>query len=163
MRPGAVGCAPVPHRRETPSRRELKRRLGSGTAKYVVNPVVRGLFCVGLPAPGIAILETIGRKSGEPRRNPVTNGLDDEVFWIVAEHGRRANYVRNIETNPNVRVRIGRRWREGTARLVPDDDPRKRLRYIVSKHPITRLSTATVRLMQTDLMTIRIDLNGEDA
>ena len=47
--------------------------------------------------------------------------------------------------------------------LVPDDDPRKRLRYIVSKHPITRLSTATVRLMQTDLMTIRIDLNGADA
>ena len=36
-------------------------------------------------------------------------------------------------------------------------------RYIVSRHPITRLNTATVRLMQTDLMTIRIDLNGEDA
>ena len=98
----------------------MKRRLASGTAKYVVNPIVRGLFRVGLPAPGIAILETIGRKSGQPRRNPVTNGLDDGVFWIVAEHGRRANYVRNIEANPNVRVRIGRRWREGTARLVPD-------------------------------------------
>jgi deazaflavin-dependent oxidoreductase (nitroreductase family) len=153
----------VPHPNETPSGHELKRRLASGTAKYVVNPIVRGLFRFGLPAPGIAILETIGRKSGEPRRNPVTNGLQDGVFWIVAEHGRRANYVRNIEANPRVRVRVGRRWHQGSAWVVPDDDPRERLRYINSTHPITRLSTATVRLLQTDLLTLRIDLNREDA
>ena len=145
-----------------PSRPETKRKLASGTAKYVVNPVVRGLFRLGLPAPGIAILETTGRKSGQPRRNPVTNGLDDGVFWIVAEHGRRASYVRNIEANPRVRVRTGRRWRTGAARPVPDDEPRERLRYIASRHPIARLSTATVRLMQTDLLTIRIDLDSED-
>jgi deazaflavin-dependent oxidoreductase (nitroreductase family) len=143
-------------------RRETKRRLASRTAKYLVNPIVRGLFRLGLPAPGTAILETTGRKSGQPRRTPVTNGLDDGVFWIVAEHGRRASYVRNIEANPRVRVRIGRRWRTGTARLVPDDDPRERLHHIVSRQPIARLNTATVRLMQTDLLTIRIDLNGEE-
>ncbi len=129
----------------------------------MVNPIVRGLFRLGLPAPGTAILETIGRKSGEPRRNPVTNGRDDGVFWIVAEHGRRASYVRNIEANPRVRVCVGRRWHQGIARVVPDDDPRERLRYINSRRPITRLSTATVRLLQTELMTVRIDLNGEDA
>ena len=144
-----------------PGRRETKRRLASGLATYAVNPVVRGLFRIGVPAPGTAILETVGRKSGQPRRNPVTNGLDDRVFWIVAEHGRRASYVRNIEANPRVRIYVGRRWREGTARLVPDDDPRERLRYIGSRRPVTRLNTATVRLMQTDLMTVRIDLDGE--
>ena len=142
-----------------PSRNETKRRLASGTAKYVVNPIVRGLFRLGLPAPGTAILETTGRKSGRPRRNPVTNGLDGGVFWIVAEHGRRASYVRNIEANPRVRLRIGRRWRTGTARLVPDDDPRERLRSIASRRPIARLSTATVRVMQTDLLTIRVELD----
>ena len=143
-----------------PDRSDTKRRLASGTAKYVINPVVRGLFRLGLPAPGTAILETTGRKSGQPRRNPVTNGLDDGVFWIVAEHGRRASYVRNIEANPHVRLRIGRGWREGTARLVPDDDPRERLRYIASRRPITRVHTTTVRIMQTDLLTIRVELNG---
>ena len=117
---------------------------------------------MGLPAPGTAILETLGRKSGKPRRNPVTNGLDGGVFWIVAEHGRRASYVRNIDANPRVRLRVGRRWHDGDARLVPEDDPRERLRYINSRHPVTRLSTATVRLLQTDLMTIRIDLKEED-
>jgi deazaflavin-dependent oxidoreductase (nitroreductase family) len=141
-------------------RRETKRRIATGSAKYIVSPIVRGLFRLGLPAPGTAILETIGRKSGRPRLTPVTNGLDGGVFWIVAEHGRRASYVRNIQANPSVRVRPGRRWRAGTARLVPDDDPRKRLKQIVSRRPIARLNTATVRLMQTDLLTIRIDLNG---
>ena len=142
-----------------PDPQETKRALASGTAKYLVNPIVRGLFRVGLPAPGIAILETIGRKSGQPRRNPVTNGLEDGAFWIVAEHGRRASYVRNIEASPHVRIRVGRRWHNGTARLLPDDDPRERLRHINAIHPITRLSTATVRLVQTDLLTIRVDLN----
>lgn len=146
---------------ETPSGLERKRRLATGAAKYAVNPLVRGLFRLGLPAPGTAILETIGRKSGEPRRNPVTNGLDGGVFWIVAEHGQRANYVRNIEANPRVRVRVGRRWHSGSARAVPDDDPRERLRFISSRHAIARLNTATVRLMQTDLLTIRIDLDDE--
>jgi deazaflavin-dependent oxidoreductase (nitroreductase family) len=140
------------------SRRETKRRLASGTAKYAFNPVVRALFRLGLPAPGTAILETTGRRSGQPRRNPVTNGLDGGVFWIVAEHAHRARYVRNIEADPRVRVRIGRRWHKGTARLIPDDDPLERLRYIASRHPIARLNTATVRLMQTALLTIRIDL-----
>ena len=144
------------------NRHEVKRRFASGTAKYVVNPVVRGLFRLGLPAPGIAILETTGRKSGQPRRNPVTNGLDGGEFWIVAEHGRRASYVRNIEANPRVRVRVGPRWHEGTARILPEDDPRDRLRYIGSKHPIARLSAATVRLLETELMTIRIDLDNEE-
>ena len=143
-----------------PSRRELKRKLASGTARYVFNPIVRGLFRVGLPAPGTAILETIGRKSGQPRRNPVTNGLVDGVFWIVAEHGRRASYVRNLEANPGVRVRVGKRWLSGTARLVPEDDPRERLRYITSRRPITRLNTTTVRLLQTNLVTVRIDLDN---
>jgi deazaflavin-dependent oxidoreductase (nitroreductase family) len=150
----------MPERPEHRSRREIKRRFASGTARYVVNPIVRGLFRAGLPAPGIAILETTGRKSGVPRRNPVTNGLDDGVFWIVAEHGRRAGYVRNIEANPRVRVRAGGRWHEGTARPLPDDDPRDRLRYIASRRATTRLSATTVRLLQTDLLTIRIDLDA---
>lgn len=43
-----------------------------------------------------------------------------------------------------------------------DDDPRERLRYIASRRPIVRLNTATVRVMQTALLTVRIDLNGEE-
>lgn len=140
--------------------REAKRRIATGLAKYVVNPVAKGMYRLGLRAPGTAILETTGRKSGQPRRTPVTNGLDGDVFWIVTEHGRRAAYVLNIEANPRVRVRTGLGWRSGTAHVVPDDDPRARLRHIASLRPITRINTATVRLMQTDLLTVRIELDS---
>ncbi len=96
---------------------------------------MKALYRLGIPAPGTAILETIGRKSGEPRRTPVTNGLDGDVFWIVTEHGHRAAYVLNIEANPRVRIRTRRGWRSGTAAILPDDDPRERLRYINSAAP----------------------------
>jgi deazaflavin-dependent oxidoreductase (nitroreductase family) len=139
--------------------RERKRRFASGLAKYGANPVAKGLYRVGLPAPGTAILETVGRKSGQPRTTPVTNGLDGDVFWIVAEHGRRAAYVLNIEANPRVRVRTGRGWRTGTAVILPDDDPRERLRHIAGLRRVAAVNTATVRAMQTDLLTVRVDLD----
>ena len=48
-------------------------------------------------------------------------------LWIVAEHGRHAAYVQNIEANPRVRVLVAGRRRSGSAHLVQDDDPRQRL------------------------------------
>ena len=138
-----------------------KRRVTTTLAKYLVNPLVRGLFRLGVPAPGTAILETLGRKSGQPRRTPVTNGLAGDTFWIVTEHGRRASYVRNIEANPRVRVKVGQHWRPGTAALMPDDDPRARLKAIAHARPSSRIHTATVRLMQTELLTVRIDLDHD--
>ena len=140
--------------------RERKRRVASALAKYGANPVAKGLYRIGVPVPGTAILETAGRKSGLPRTTPVTNGLDGDVFWIVAEHGRRAASVRNIEADPRVRVRAGLTWRKGTARILADDDSVERLRYIGSLRRIARLNTATVRAMQTDLLTIRVDLDS---
>ena len=134
---------------------DRKRRWVTKLQVKVLNPPIKALAARGL-APGVALLETIGRKSGEPRRTPVSKGLDraTNTFWIVAEFGRRAAYVRNIEANPRVRLRIGRRWRTGVATVLADDDPRARQREHVSK-----LNAATVRAMGTDLLTIRIDLD----
>ena len=130
-----------------------KRRLTTALGKYVFNPVVKAGVASGLLR-GWAILETTGRRSGKRRRTPVGNGLQGDTFWIVAEHGRRAGYVRNIETDPRVRVRIGRRWHAGTAHVLPDDDPRERQRAIGR-----RINAIAVRAMGTDLLTIRVDLD----
>lgn len=125
--------------------------------KYLVNPPVRALCAAGLVPRTYALLETTGRRTGRPRRNPVGNGLDGDTFWIVAEHGRRADYVRNLEADPRVRVKIGRRWRTGTATVLPDDDPRARLDRVGR-----RLNGLAVRALGTDLLTIRIDLDPVD-
>lgn len=138
-----------------------KRRFATGLAKYAFNPIVRTLFRLGVPVPGTAILETVGRRSGQARRTPVTDGLDGQTFWIVAEHGAGAAYVRNIEANPRVRVRIGRKWRTGTARALPGDDPQARLKAIRRTRRRSTVNAATVALMQTDLLTLRVDLDPE--
>jgi deazaflavin-dependent oxidoreductase (nitroreductase family) len=119
---------------------------------------VRVLFALGLPAPGTAILETTGRRSGKPRRTPVTDGRDGDVFWIVAEHGRAAGYVRNIEADPHVRVKTGRHWRRGTAVVTPEEDPRARL-AILRRNARTRLNARTIERMGTDLLVVRVDLD----
>ena len=134
--------------------RERKRRTSSWIAKRLVNPWMRWMLERGIAPRSHALLETTGRKSGLPRRTPVGNGLRGEHFWIVTEHGHRAAYVRNIQANPRVRVKVGRRWYSGTAQLVPDDDPRERMRIL--RRP---LNDSIVRLIGTEQLTIRIDLD----
>jgi deazaflavin-dependent oxidoreductase (nitroreductase family) len=131
-----------------------KRRLSTALGKYAINPAVKWAVEHGIAPPTYAILETTGRKSGRPRRTPVGNGLDGDTFWIVAEHGWRAGYVRNIEADRRVRIRVGRRWRTGRAQVVPEDDPRRRQRTIG-----LRFNAAVVRAMGTDLLTVRVDLD----
>lgn len=133
-----------------------KRAIVRLVQKYLVNPPVRAALRLGVLPPTHALLETVGRRTGRPVQNPVGNGLadDGQTFWIVAEHGRRAGYVRNIEANPRVRVRIGRTWHTGGAELCPEDDPDARLRAI--GRPI---NARMVRAMGTELLTIKITLD----
>ena len=133
-----------------------KRELVTAFQTRLLNPFVRRAIERGVCPPGWAVLETTGRRSGLPRRTPVGDGRRGDTFWIVAEHGRRAGYVRNIEANPRVRVLTGSRWRTGTAHVVPDDDPRERQRQL------GRLNALGVRAMGTELLTVRIDLDPED-
>ena len=127
-----------------------KRRISRALGRYVVNPVVK---LVAGYVPWWALLETTGRRSGRPWRNPVGNGLNGDTFWIVAEHGHQAGYVRNIKSNPRVRLRVGGRWRSGVAHVLEDDDARERQRTL------RPFNAAFVRLMGTDLLTIRVDLD----
>ncbi|CAN5201938.1 nitroreductase family deazaflavin-dependent oxidoreductase [soil metagenome] len=128
-----------------------KRTFSSGLAKYAINPFAK---LVAGYIPGWALLETTGRRTGNPVRNPVGDGLRGSTFWIVAEHGSRSHYVRNILANPRVRIRARGRWRTGTARVLAEDDPRERQRRLGG------LNAAFVRLMGTDLLTIRVDLDA---
>ena len=137
-----------------------KRRFTTALGKYLVNPVVKAAVSLRVAPPTYAILETTGRTSGLPRRNPVGNGLDGDTFWLVAEHGHRAQYVRNIAADPRVRVQVRGRWRTGTAHPLPDDDPRERLRKIGRRNLGLRVNGAVVQLMGTDLLTVRIDLDS---
>ncbi|MDT5348474.1 MAG: hypothetical protein QOH91_1761 [Mycobacterium sp.] len=123
----------------------LKRQLVHRVQRLVVNPIGRQL--------PVTMLETTGRKSGQPRRTAVGGKVIDNQFWMVSEHGEHSDYVRNIKANPAVRVRVGGKWRNGTAHLLADDDAKERLRKL------PRVNSAVVRVMASDLLTIRVDLD----
>ena len=110
----------------------MKQRIVHALQKYFLNPPIKIALAIGVPLPGYALLETTGLKSGKSRRTPVGNGRIRNQFWLVAEHGRKARYVRNIERDPHVRLKLreGLRyhWHTGTAHLLPEDDPRERQR-----------------------------------
>ena len=141
----------------------MKLRLVRGLQRFAVNPAIRQLFRLGIVPPGMALLETTGRRTGQPRRVPVGDGRVGDEFWIVVEHGHRAAYVRNLVADPRVRVQsregLRLRWRSGTAHVLEDDDPRERQRIIARGHPMRRANAAAVRVMGVDLLTVRIDLD----
>ena len=140
----------------------LKRRIVGPLQRYLINPPIRALLSLGILPFGYALIETTGRRTGEPRRTPVGNGLVGDTFWIVSEHGHQAGYVRNLLQDPRVRIKVRRGirpvWREGVAHVLNDDDPYARQRFISRWHPLGTLNSAVVRLMGSDLLTIRIDL-----
>ncbi|MFF4957352.1 nitroreductase family deazaflavin-dependent oxidoreductase [Streptomyces sp. NPDC001222] len=126
---------------------DLKYRAVTALQRHVVNPVQRRM-------PLQTLLETTGRVSGLPRRTPLGGRRIGDSFWLVSEHGEKSQYIRNIQADPRVRVRIGGRWYPGTAHPLPDDDARARLRTL------PRLNSTAVQALGTQLLTVRVDLDA---
>ena len=127
-----------------------------------IDPAVRLVWRARIPIPGDALLETTGRRTGRRRRTPVCDGRDGETFWLVAQRGRSADWVRNIEIDPRVRIRTsgrGATWRTGTAHILDGDDAEERRRILSRSGPMRRLCHCTSATMDTDPLTIRIDLD----
>lgn len=118
--------------------------------RYVLNPPIKLAVRTGL-IPGYVLVETVGRRSGKRRVNVVGMHVEGSTGWVVAEQGRHAGYVRNIEAHPDVRVRRRGRWHPARAVAVPDDDPEARLALFSRSH------ATSVRRFGTELLTIRFD------
>jgi deazaflavin-dependent oxidoreductase (nitroreductase family) len=94
---------------------DAKDRIIYPLEKRVVNPIVLLAWDLGLPPPGDALLETAGRRTGQPRRTPVCDGLDGDTFWLVAQRGRRADWVQNIAANSARPGQVPQRFRRRLA------------------------------------------------
>ncbi|WP_433567454.1 nitroreductase/quinone reductase family protein [Nocardia sp. CA-151230] len=156
----ALALANIPLTIAWPSR---KRAVVAAFQRYLLNPVVRLLFRIGFVPFGYALVETVGRRTGRRYRTPVGNGSAGDVFWIIAEHGYRAGYVRNLMADPTVRVKLRQGWRfvwrTGRATVLPDEDPLERQRRLARWRPLRILNAIMVRALGADLLVIRIDLD----
>jgi deazaflavin-dependent oxidoreductase (nitroreductase family) len=139
--------------------RPVKRRYEILFGRYTANPMIRGLFKAGITPPGMALVETRGRRTGALRHTPIMCAADGDTIWLIAQHGRHAGWVLNFEANPHVRVRRGRHWRTGTVELLPDDDVKARIATFSSSAVGRAVTAATFRALESQPVTVRIQLD----
>lgn len=100
--------------------RRRRRRARHRIFWRLVNPPTRLL--AGF-APWWVLLETTGRRTRKRRTTPLARGpVDGEVVWLTSVHGRHATWVRNLETEPEVRIKLSGRWHRGHATIHDYDD-----------------------------------------
>ncbi|TMM16384.1 MAG: nitroreductase family deazaflavin-dependent oxidoreductase [Actinobacteria bacterium] len=71
------------------------------------------------------LLTTIGRRTGQPRTNPLLFMRDDDNFVVVASNGGRAEppaWYLNLQAEPKATVRDGRRRFDVVAEMPADDE-----------------------------------------
>jgi deazaflavin-dependent oxidoreductase (nitroreductase family) len=124
------------------------------TLEWVSNRLIRRALRAGIAPRAFALLETTGCRTGLARHTPVGNGLDGNTFWLVAAHGTQADYVRNLQARPRVRVKANGAWRAGTAVVLLGDNALARSRTLPYQ-----FDAAIGRMMASAPLTIRIDLD----
>jgi deazaflavin-dependent oxidoreductase (nitroreductase family) len=140
----------------------MRRAKIARLQESVINPVERVAFALRLPPAGDALLETTGRHTRRRRVTPVCDGLEGKTFWIVAQEGRHADYVKNIEADPRVRVKSSLSaggWRTGTAHILDDDDPSERLRILSRGSRWRSLCLKASATIGASPLTVRVDLD----
>lgn len=70
-------------------------------------------------------LTTTGRVTGQPREIEIWFVESKGNFYVLAEHFYKAQWVRNIQHNARVRVRVGNRNFEAAARILDEDRDRE--------------------------------------
>jgi deazaflavin-dependent oxidoreductase (nitroreductase family) len=84
-------------------------------------------FDPSLAGEAYCYLTTIGRRTGEPHTIEIWFGMppDGRRLYLLSGGGDRSDWVRNLQANPSVTVRIGSRQPEelpATARVVEPED-----------------------------------------
>lgn len=87
--------------------------------------VFRTLYTIGLgPLVGrlVLLLTTTGRKSGLPRVTALQYEEINGAIYLGSSKGIHADWVKNIQCNPKVAIRVKNRRFDGTAEIVTDRD-----------------------------------------
>lgn len=118
--------------RYTDGRYVFERRPGLDTTKAplaerrrfagALHALHRPWFAIRVPR-GVGVLTTIGRKSGSPRVTYVKAVRDGNRAYLAAITGRHTLWVKNIQVNPSVSLRLTDGTHTGVARAIAPGDP----------------------------------------
>lgn len=88
-----------------------------------IQKIHRVLYAIGLgPLIGkiILLLTTTGRRSGMKRVTPLQYEMIGSDYYLGAARGVKADWVRNIQSDPQVEVRVGEKCILGIAEVITD-------------------------------------------
>jgi|SRR6516165_8438872 hypothetical protein len=96
------------------------------------------------------VVQTLQKYVNPPIKLALAPGLPLPDYALLETKGRKTGKPRGL--------RIG--LHNGTAHLLPDDDPRERQRWRANQLPFSAGNARAVRLFGTQLLSIRIDLDS---
>jgi len=71
--------------------------------------------------PPFLYLTTTGRRTGTPREIEIWFTRHADRYYVIAELGEEAQWIRNVARDPRVTVRVGSERFSAHARIVPAD------------------------------------------
>ena len=84
----------------------------------------------------VLLITTTGRKSGKPRVTPLQYEKIDGDYYLGAARGYKSDWVRNIQHNPLVKIRVKSKQFEGYAKIITDPTQIAMfLAYRYQRHP----------------------------
>lgn len=77
-------------------------------------------------------LTTTGRTSGKQRTIELWFGLEGDTVYFLSGGGDSAQWVKNLQADPSVAVRLGKKTYPGEARLIEDNEEDARARRMLA-------------------------------
>ena len=128
------GSAQVGSPREQQRRAYLEGEWGNPlTTKRTGGRILNALqlpFFMLRPPRGYAVLMTTGRKTGKRRRKCVRAIRDGDKVYLVSLPGRYSAWFRNIQAQPQVKLRMRGGTFDGVAREITEPEEREHARRI---------------------------------
>ena len=112
---------PVKYKREHGRSGWFQRRF----AKWAL--VVYRLGLGPLIAGRVLVLTTRGRKTGRPVRTPLWYVREGEVIYCLSRRGLSSQWLKNLQSAPRARLRVGNRYWQAQGSLVLEAQERDRV------------------------------------
>lgn len=119
-------------------------RWGSAAIKRFYRPLDHVVYRLtggrrGLgPTRDVLLLTSMGRKSGQPRSNPLMYLEHAGSFWVMGSNFGQQHHpawTQNLLANPEATVQIGARTEHVVARLATDQERRRLWPQLIEVYP----------------------------
>jgi deazaflavin-dependent oxidoreductase (nitroreductase family) len=127
----------LPHRPSIQHVRAVERVAFKYGNTVLMIPLLRRGFArfISSPASGyFLLLQTIGRKTHQPRLTPLNYAIEHGCVICLAGFGEHAHWLANIRNDPHVQVRLPERVFDGIATEVADPAEARRLAVLVARN-----------------------------